>query len=109
MGEREGELDGVPFRNRLRNLGERFVGFNDTAHALKRLDVVISVDTSTAHLCGALGVQTWLLLPFVPDWRWLLNRDDSIWYTSCRLFRQSVRDDWGGPVRQMRNALFLGL
>lgn len=107
-GAGEAALDGLPWASKVVNLGARVSNFNDTAHALSRLDMLISVDTSTAHLAGGLGVPTWLMLPAVPDWRWLLNRDTSIWYRSARLFRQSIRDDWSGPVEAMRNALFLG-
>ena len=63
--------------------------FYDTAAAIMRLDLVITVDTSVAHLAGALGRPVWVLLPFVPDWRWLLNREDSPWYPGTRLFRQT--------------------
>jgi ADP-heptose:LPS heptosyltransferase len=66
------------------------------------LDLVISVDTSVAHLAGALGAPVWTLVPFNPDWRWLLRRDDSPWYHSMRLFRQSARGDWAGVVDEIR-------
>jgi ADP-heptose:LPS heptosyltransferase len=58
------------------------------------LDVVISVDTSPAHLSGALGQRTWLLLPFTPDWRWLRERDDCPWYPTMKLYRQKATGDW---------------
>jgi ADP-heptose:LPS heptosyltransferase len=59
------------------------------------------VDTALAHLAGALGVPTLLLLPFSPDWRWMLGRDDSPWYPSMRLYRQSAPGDWDGVIRRM--------
>lgn len=68
--------------------------FMDTAAVMLNLDLVISVDTSTVHLAGGLGVQTWLLLPEPPDWRWILNRTDSPWYPTMRLFKQEKLGDW---------------
>ena len=79
--------------------------FYDTAAAIMRLDLVITVDTSVAHLAGALGRPVWVLLPFVPDWRWLLNREDSPWYPGMRLFRQTSPGDWGGVFERVTEAL----
>jgi hypothetical protein len=70
--------------------------FMDTAAILMSLDLVIGVDTATAHLAGALAVPMWLLLPFAPDWRWMLQREDSPWYPTMRLFRQREWGDWQG-------------
>jgi Flp pilus assembly protein TadD len=75
-------------------LGPELDDFQDTASALIALDLLITVDTSVAHLAGALGRPVWLLLPFVPDWRWLQDRDDSPWYRSMRLFRQGEGENW---------------
>jgi ADP-heptose:LPS heptosyltransferase len=72
---------------------------------MKQLDLVISVDTSTVHLAGALGQPAWLLLPCAPDWRWLLARSDSPWYPTLRLFRQPVPGDWPAVVREVGAAL----
>jgi len=77
----------------------------DTASAIQMMDVVITVDTSVAHLAGALGKTVWTLIPTNPDWRWLLGRDDSPWYPTMRLFRQPVRDEWGGVFAAMAAAL----
>ncbi|MGP0089283.1 MAG: tetratricopeptide repeat protein [Xanthobacteraceae bacterium] len=68
--------------------------FSDTAAVVAQLDLVISVDTAVAHLAGAMGKPVWVLLPYLPDFRWLLDRDDSPWYPSARLFRQSAARDW---------------
>ncbi|MBF8271754.1 MAG: glycosyl transferase family 9 [Magnetococcales bacterium] len=73
--------------------------FADTAALMAHLDLVIAVDTSVIHLAGALGRPAWLLLPYVPDWRWLLDGDESPWYPSVHLFRQSLRGDWEGVIR----------
>src|SRR5262245_53190063 len=76
------------------HFGNELRDFTDTAALCELMDVVISVDTSVAHLSGALGQPTWVLLPFSPDWRWLLERDDSPWYPSIKLYRQSRVGDW---------------
>jgi hypothetical protein len=73
--------------------------FADTAALISTLDLVISIDTGVAHLSGALGKPTWVLLPFVPDWRWFHDRSDSPWYPTMRLFRQSHLSDWSQPIR----------
>ena len=73
----------------------------DTAALIAELDLVISVDTSIAHLAGALGRRCWLLLPFAPDWRWMLDRDDTPWYPAMRLFRQSRLHDWSSVVARV--------
>jgi tetratricopeptide (TPR) repeat protein len=69
------------------------------------MDLVITIDNSTAHLAGALGVPVWVLLPFARDWRWLLDREDSPWYPTMRLFRQAKADDWQSVVERVRDAL----
>jgi hypothetical protein len=79
--------------------------FMDTAAVLRNLDLVITADTSIAHIAGALGVPTWLALAHVPDWRWLLEREDSPWYPTVRLFRQTSAGDWSSVVRQMADEL----
>jgi tetratricopeptide (TPR) repeat protein len=81
--------------------------FADTAALISALDLVISVDTSVAHLAGALGKPTWVMLPFAPDFRWLLDRADSPWYPKMRLFRQSRAGDWDGVVARIGEALRL--
>lgn len=77
----------------------------DTAAIIANLDLVISVDTSIAHLGGALGKPVWTLLAFAPDWRWMLGREDCPWYPTMRLFRQSLRGDWSGVMARVRSEL----
>jgi hypothetical protein len=79
--------------------------FADTAAVVSILDLVISVDTSVVHLAGALGKPVWVLLPYVPDWRWLLKREDSPWYPTARLFRQPKARDWKVVVEKIRRKL----
>jgi hypothetical protein len=76
------------------DLADRLEDFDDTAAAVSNLDLVISCDSAVVHLAGGLGVDTWVALPYAPDWRWLLNRADSPWYPSVRLFRQRRLGDW---------------
>ena len=78
--------------------------FSDTAHLVRQLDLVISVDTAVAHMSGALNRPTWLLLPQNADFRWLKDRSDSPWYPSMRLFRQRQHGDWSGVVEELRQA-----
>jgi tetratricopeptide (TPR) repeat protein len=85
----------------VRRLGEELGDFADTAALIENLDLVITVDTAVAHLAGALGKPVLIFLPYVADWRWLRSRDDSPWYPSARLFRQSAPTDWSGPVRRV--------
>ena len=89
----------------LRFFGPELKSFSDTAALLSQIDLLISVDTSVAHLAGALGKTTWIMLPLTPDWRWLLNREDSPWYPTARLFRQMERGDWPWVVNGVRDAL----
>ncbi|MGD0461134.1 MAG: tetratricopeptide repeat protein [Tepidisphaeraceae bacterium] len=79
--------------------------FAETAALIANLDLVICVDTSIAHLAGAMAKSVWLLLPFVPDWRWMLNRTDSPWYPTMRLFRQAEPGDWAGVMASVIRAI----
>jgi len=72
---------------------------------MNNLDLIITGDTSIAHLAGALGRPTWLALKRVPDWRWMLDREDSPWYPTLRLFRQSQQDDWGCVFSKIEQSL----
>lgn len=79
--------------------------FADTAARLMKLDLLIAVDTSVVHMAGALGRPIWMMIPYVPDWRWFLDRSDSPWYPSMRLFRQTEIGDWASVVEPIRAAL----
>ncbi|MBU3644096.1 MAG: glycosyltransferase family 9 protein, partial [Candidatus Methylopumilus sp.] len=79
--------------------------FSDTAALIECLDLVITVDTSVAHLAGAMGKPVWILIPFAPDYRWLLDREDSPWYPTARLFRQPVLNDWDSVIPKIIQAL----
>jgi ADP-heptose:LPS heptosyltransferase len=72
---------------------------------MAHLDLILTIDTSIAHLAGALARPTWLLLPALPDWRWLLDREDSPWYPTVRLFRQPKAGDWQSVVNALEQAL----
>ena len=87
------------------DLTEHLTDFAETAALVSCLDLVITVDTSVAHLAGALGQATWVLLPYTPDFRWLLDRDDSPWYPTMRLFRQSETRDYGVVLDRVRSEL----
>jgi ADP-heptose:LPS heptosyltransferase len=84
---------------------EEINDFSDTAALIENLDLVISVDTAVAHLAGAMGKPVWTLLPFVPDWRWLLNREDSPWYPTMKLFRQPSHSDWKSVIHKVAEEL----
>jgi ADP-heptose:LPS heptosyltransferase len=92
-------------RNDIIDLTADLTDFNETAALLSCLDLVITVDTSVAHLAGAMGCPTWILLPYTPDYRWLLGRDDSPWYPTVRLFRQTETRDYGEVVDRVRSEL----
>jgi Flp pilus assembly protein TadD len=94
-----------PGRAELRDVSGRLNDWQDTAALIAGLDLVIAVDTAVAHLAGALGKPVWLLNRFDACWRWLVNRDDTRWYPSMRLFRQTTRGDWAGVVGRVRDAL----
>jgi len=86
-------------------LGQEFEDFADTAAVVAMLDLVIAVDTSVAHLAGAMGKAVGLLVPFAPDWRWMLDRTDSPWYPTMRLFRQPAIGDWDAPLDRVGQEL----
>jgi hypothetical protein len=93
------------FTARIVPLEEHTTGIMDTAAAIMNLHLVITVDTMVAHLAGALGKVVWVLLPFQAHWRWMLDREDSPWYPTMRLFRQRRPGEWQGVVREVTRAL----
>lgn len=93
------------FPTEIINLSEKLTDFAETAGIISQLDLIITVDTSVAHLAGAMGKPVWLLLAFVADWRWILGREDSPWYPTLRIFRQSKLGDWESVFTQVKNAL----
>jgi tetratricopeptide (TPR) repeat protein/glycosyltransferase involved in cell wall biosynthesis len=94
------------YKNTIVDLSHYFEDFYDTAMGLSQMDLLITVDTSVAHLAGALGIPFWLMIPSQSDWRWLLDRSDSPWYPTCLIFRQAIGDDgWQTVLDQVCNAL----
>jgi hypothetical protein len=105
------QLDNLPEGMKVEVLGdfdEGLDGFVDTAAIMRCLDLVVASDTATPHLAGALGVPTWVALKHIPDWRWMLERDDSPWYPSLRLFRQARPGEWEPVFATMAEQLRQG-
>jgi hypothetical protein len=98
---RETDREAVAAQARLVRFSHAFTDFADTAAVITLLDAVVTVDTSVAHLAGALGKPVFILLPWSSDFRWLLERADSPWYPTARLFRQPVPGDWASPIAQL--------
>ena len=99
------QLQDIAGRFTVAELGSRLEDFMDTAAVMVNLDLVVTCETAVAHLAGALGVPVWVALPLVPDWRWLLDRSDSPWYPTMRLFRQESRGDWQGVFQRIAVAV----
>jgi hypothetical protein len=97
--------DTVHWPGNIVDLHREIATIHDTASIVTALDLIITVDTMTAHLAGALGVPVWTLLPFECDWRWMLHREDSPWYPSMCLFRQPAPGDWASVIRQVEQRL----
>ena len=95
------QLSAVDWSERVLDAGSGLTDFTQTAALINRLDLVITVDTAVAHLAGALGSDVWTLLSHTPDWRWQLQRSDSPWYPTMRLFRQRDWGDWPGVIREV--------
>lgn len=104
-GESVSEIDQLDESHRPREMFTAKRPLFEVAAAMQHLDLIISVDTSLAHLAGALGVPVWTLISFYPDWRWMLERSDSPWYPTMQLFRQPALDDWGTVMSDLGCAL----
>ena len=102
---RDGDAEMLRGHPQITPLGAEIETFADTAAIVSDLDLVISSDTSVVHLAGALGRPVWVLPPYVPDWRWLLDRADSPWYPTARLFRQAEIGEWNGVVERVAGEL----
>jgi ADP-heptose:LPS heptosyltransferase len=102
---RDGDADLLRDCGHIAHLGDELASFDDAAAIVSALDLVLSVDTALAHLAGALGKPVWILLPFIPDWRWLMDRTDSPWYPTARLFRQQRLGDWDAVIAQVAGEL----
>ena len=105
VGDRRNDIVKYNYSIPIIDLGVNFSDFSDTASAITELDLVISVDTSVAHLAGALGKDVWVLLAWIPDWRWLLEKEDTPWYPTMRLFRQTSNGDWESTFQRVQLAL----
>jgi tetratricopeptide (TPR) repeat protein len=102
---REGDADILSSHTNVLRIGEQVADFADTAAIISMFDLVISVDTSVAHLAGAMAKPVWILLPVNPDFRWMLERSDSPWYPTARLFRQPRFGDWDSVLADVKQAL----
>jgi hypothetical protein len=105
VGPAAADLATFPAGRLVNDLAPELSDFAETAAAIGQLDLVICADTVVAHLAGALGKPTWVMLQAVPDWRWLMGRDDSPYYPGMRLFRQTANGDWAGVVQRIEAAL----
>jgi hypothetical protein len=100
------QLDALPDGMQVESLGGNFPeDFAETAAAMEAMDLIISCDTSVAHLAGALGRPAWVALPHASDWRWLQDRTDSPWYPGMQLFHQPARGDWAGLFKKIEAQL----
>ncbi|MFQ5618647.1 MAG: tetratricopeptide repeat protein [Rhodospirillales bacterium] len=104
-GSGEGQIGECGLGDRIVNYSAEVKSLADTAAIIENLDLVITSDTSVAHLAGAIGKPVWILLQFAADWRWLLEREDSPWYPTMRLFRQTTRGDWRDVLARVKSAL----
>jgi ADP-heptose:LPS heptosyltransferase len=98
---RPADADALARYPNVTHLGEELADFTDTAAVLALADLVICVDTSVAHVAGALGRPVFVLLPFQPDWRWTLDRERSPWYPAMKLFRQPAPGDWATVIARV--------
>ena len=104
-GRRARRRSGAASCRPVTDLSASLTDLAETAAVIANLDLVLAVDTAIVHLAGALGRPCWMMLPFAPDWRWLLERTDSPWYPTLRLFRQPAPGDWDKVIAEIREAL----
>jgi tetratricopeptide (TPR) repeat protein len=104
-GEAARQVQDLPRGLKWVDLSKELHDFKETGAALQNLDLMITVDTAVAHLAGALGRPVWTILPYAPDWRWLLDREDTPWYPTMRLFRQPAFKDWSGVIHEVATCL----
>ncbi len=107
VGAGRDRLEEAAGRLPITDLTEKFVDFQETAALVRNLDLVITCDTAVAHLAGALGVPVWVTISAAPDWRWLVDRDDSSWYPTMRLFRQTRLGNWDDVFARVARELLL--
>ena len=105
MGSGREQLSALGEPSPVVDLGDRLGDFHNTAAIVSNLDLLITCDSAPAHLAGALGVNVWVALTMIPDWRWMLGRNDSPWYPSMRLFRQTGPGDWDAVFQNIQEAL----
>lgn len=104
-GKRSQDIKTIGATPLIIDAGSQIKDFSESAALIDQLDLIITVDTSLAHLAGGLGKETWVLLPYTPDWRWMLKREDSPWYPNMRLFRQDKPGDWDSAFKKLYQAL----
>jgi hypothetical protein len=107
-GDPRADLKDAPPAWKVTDLGGDLKDFADTAAVMSLLDLVLTIDTSAAHLAGAMGIKTWVMLPYAADWRWMREGETSPWYPTIRLFRQEEAGVWGDVIKQMVRRLVDG-
>ena len=105
INECDNFIDNIKIEKISENFDKEDEAFLDSAAILKACDLVITSDTAIAHLSGSLGIKTWLVLQYIPDWRWMLNINYSTWYKSMKIFRQSKLDDWNSAFNEINKEL----
>ena len=105
VGSAAQEIAATGFSSIVENMAPGLEDFADTAEVIADIDLVISVDSAIVHLAGSLGRPVWALIPYVPDWRWMLEREDSPWYPSMRLMRQQSPGNWDELIQRVAGRL----
>ena len=105
QGLMDGTINSGNLGRPLEDMSPAIKDWGDTAAIMSQLDMVISVNTGVVHMAGALGIPVWVLLCYAPDWRWMLDRLDTPWYPSARLFRQPQPKDWSSVIKEASEAL----